>query len=139
MFWINQSSTDQSVVDTDIPFRLAGLAFAIIQLLSIVALMCQVAWQVFFLFLIVFAISIWYQVTTFLIYCEQLYADLVNACVSTSNDFFNAGILHQQCQGISQNGSSSASSNSPSLFRIDSWSNSYTKLQSGSPFLEDKC
>ncbi|KAH6807283.1 multidrug resistance-associated protein 3 [Perilla frutescens var. frutescens] len=38
---LNRSSTDQSIVDTDIPYRLAGLAFAIIQLLSIIALMCQ--------------------------------------------------------------------------------------------------
>ncbi|XP_042048659.1 putative ABC transporter C family member 15 [Salvia splendens] len=58
---LNRSSTDQSIVDTDIPYRLAGLAFAIIQLLGIVALMCQVAWQIFFLFLVVFVVSIWYQ------------------------------------------------------------------------------
>ncbi|KAL3649855.1 hypothetical protein CASFOL_006258 [Castilleja foliolosa] len=58
---LNRSSTDQSIVDTDIPYRLAGLAFALIQLLSIVVLMSQVAWQIFFLFLVVFAISIWYQ------------------------------------------------------------------------------
>ncbi|KAI3467660.1 hypothetical protein Pfo_024323 [Paulownia fortunei] len=58
---LNRSSTDQSIADTDIPYRLAGLAFALIQLLSIVVLMSQVVWQVFFLFLIVFAISIWYQ------------------------------------------------------------------------------
>ncbi|KAK4488783.1 hypothetical protein RD792_004572 [Penstemon davidsonii] len=58
---LNRSSTDQSIVDTDIPYRLAGLAFALIQLLSIVVLMSQVAWQVFFLFLVIFAISIWYQ------------------------------------------------------------------------------
>ncbi|PIN02121.1 Multidrug resistance-associated protein/mitoxantrone resistance protein, ABC superfamily [Handroanthus impetiginosus] len=58
---LNRSSTDQSIVDTDIPYRLAGLAFALIQLLSIVVLMSAVAWQVFFLFLIVFAVSIWYQ------------------------------------------------------------------------------
>ncbi|GFP94485.1 ABC transporter c family member 5 [Phtheirospermum japonicum] len=55
---LNRSSTDQSIVDTDIPYRLAGLAFALIQLLSIVVLMSQVAWQIFFLFLAVFAISI---------------------------------------------------------------------------------
>ncbi|KAL0364281.1 UNVERIFIED_CONTAM: ABC transporter C family member 3 [Sesamum angustifolium] len=36
---LNRSSTDQSIVDTDIPYRLAGLAFALIQLLSIVVLM----------------------------------------------------------------------------------------------------
>ncbi|MCD9642461.1 hypothetical protein HAX54_029292 [Datura stramonium] len=58
---LNRSSTDQSIVDTDIPYRLAGLAFALIQLLSIVVLMSNVAWQIFFLFLLVLAISMWYQ------------------------------------------------------------------------------
>uniref|UniRef100_A0A803PH73 ABC-type xenobiotic transporter n=1 Tax=Cannabis sativa TaxID=3483 RepID=A0A803PH73_CANSA len=58
---LNRSSTDQSTVDTDIPYRLAGLAFALIQLLSIIVLMSQVAWQVFLLFVIVLGISIWYQ------------------------------------------------------------------------------
>ncbi|KAM7484114.1 hypothetical protein LguiA_000123 [Lonicera macranthoides] len=36
---LNRSSTDQSIVDTDIPYRLAGLAFALIQLASIIVLM----------------------------------------------------------------------------------------------------
>ncbi|XP_065873323.1 putative ABC transporter C family member 15 [Euphorbia lathyris] len=58
---LSRSSTDQSTVDTDIPYRLAGLAFALIQLLSIIMLMSHVAWQVFLLFLIVIGISIWYQ------------------------------------------------------------------------------
>ncbi|KAF3676906.1 DNA-binding protein GT-1 [Capsicum annuum] len=58
---LNWSSTDQSIVDTDIPYRLAGLAFALIQLLSIVVLMSNVAWQIFLLFLLVLAISMWYQ------------------------------------------------------------------------------
>ncbi|KAJ7957613.1 ABC transporter C family member 3 [Quillaja saponaria] len=58
---LNRSSTDQSTVDTDIPYRLAGLVFALIQLLSIIILMSQVAWQVFILFLVVLVISIWYQ------------------------------------------------------------------------------
>ncbi|XP_071925966.1 putative ABC transporter C family member 15 [Coffea arabica] len=58
---LSRSSTDQSVVDTDIPYRLAGLAFALIQLLSIIILMSHVAWQVFFLFLVILAISMWYQ------------------------------------------------------------------------------
>ncbi|KAG6713738.1 hypothetical protein I3843_05G153700 [Carya illinoinensis] len=56
-----RSSTDQSTVDTDIPYRLAGLVFALIQLLSIIILMSQVAWQVFLLFLAILAISMWYQ------------------------------------------------------------------------------
>ncbi|KAA8529726.1 hypothetical protein F0562_034174 [Nyssa sinensis] len=58
---LNRSSIDQSTVDTDIPYRLAGLAFALIQLLSIIILMSQIAWQIFFLFLVILAISIWYQ------------------------------------------------------------------------------
>ncbi|KAJ9169381.1 hypothetical protein P3X46_017584 [Hevea brasiliensis] len=58
---LNRSSTDQSTVDTDIPYRLAGLAFALIQLLSIIILMSHVAWQVFLLFLVIIGISIGYQ------------------------------------------------------------------------------
>ncbi|KAF8399890.1 hypothetical protein HHK36_015760 [Tetracentron sinense] len=58
---LNRSSTDQSIVDTDIPYRLAGLAFALIQLLSIIILMSHVAWQVFLLFLVILAVSIYYQ------------------------------------------------------------------------------
>ncbi|KAJ6431360.1 hypothetical protein OIU84_018779 [Salix udensis] len=58
---LSRSSTDQSTVDTDIPYRLAGLAFALIQLLSIIILMSQVAWQVFPIFLVILGISIWYQ------------------------------------------------------------------------------
>ncbi|XP_074586209.1 putative ABC transporter C family member 15 [Curcuma longa] len=58
---LNRSSTDQSTVDTDIPYRLAGLVFALVQLLCIIVLMSQVAWPVFILFVIAVAISIWYQ------------------------------------------------------------------------------
>ncbi|KAF1876326.1 hypothetical protein Lal_00029674 [Lupinus albus] len=58
---LSRSSTDQSTVDTDISYRLAGLVFALIQLLSIIMLMSQASWQVILLFLVVFAISIWYQ------------------------------------------------------------------------------
>ncbi|GAU30251.1 hypothetical protein TSUD_68030 [Trifolium subterraneum] len=59
---LSRSSTDQSTVDTDIPYRLAGLVFALIQLLSIIVLMSQAAWQVILLFFVVLAISVWYQV-----------------------------------------------------------------------------
>ncbi|WOL16121.1 hypothetical protein Cni_G24903 [Canna indica] len=58
---LNRSSTDQRTVDTDIPYRLAGLVFALIQLLCIIILMSQVAWPVFIIFIVVVAISIWYQ------------------------------------------------------------------------------
>ncbi|XP_023512595.1 ABC transporter C family member 3-like isoform X2 [Cucurbita pepo subsp. pepo] len=43
---LNRSSTDQSTLDTDIPYRLGGLAFALIQLLSIIILMSKVAWDI---------------------------------------------------------------------------------------------
>ncbi|CAH9132036.1 unnamed protein product [Cuscuta epithymum] len=58
---LNRASTDQSTLDTDIPYRLAGLVFALIQLLSIIILMCQAAWQVFIIFLVILPISMWYQ------------------------------------------------------------------------------
>ncbi|XLR07681.1 hypothetical protein S83_035619 [Arachis hypogaea] len=56
---LSRSSTDQSTIDTNIPYRLAGLVFALIQLLSMIMLMSQVAWQLILVFLVVFAISIW--------------------------------------------------------------------------------
>ncbi|KAK9060184.1 hypothetical protein SSX86_020888 [Deinandra increscens subsp. villosa] len=58
---LNRCSTDQSTVDVDIPYRLAGLVFAIIQLLSIILLMSHVAWPIFILCIIIIAISLWYQ------------------------------------------------------------------------------
>ncbi|KAG0501017.1 hypothetical protein HPP92_001089 [Vanilla planifolia] len=58
---INRTSTDQSTVDTDIPYRLAGLIFALVQLLCIIMLMSHVSWLVFILFIIILAISMWYQ------------------------------------------------------------------------------
>ncbi|KAK8978997.1 hypothetical protein V6N11_007457 [Hibiscus sabdariffa] len=58
---LSRSSTDQSTLDTDIPYRLAGLAFALIQLFSIIILMSHVAWQIFLLFVVILGISFWYQ------------------------------------------------------------------------------
>ncbi|GAB2245993.1 hypothetical protein Droror1_Dr00001486 [Drosera rotundifolia] len=58
---LNRASTDQSAVDTDIPFQVGGFGFALIQLLGIIAVMSQSAWQVFVIFIPVVAISLWYQ------------------------------------------------------------------------------
>ncbi|KAJ1392542.1 P-loop containing nucleoside triphosphate hydrolase [Sesbania bispinosa] len=58
---LNRASTDQSAVDTDIPYSIGSFAFTMIQLLGIIAVMSQVAWQVFIVFIPVIAISIWYQ------------------------------------------------------------------------------
>lgn len=57
-----QASTDQSAVDTALPIEMGTVAFSIIQLLGIIAVMSQVAWQVFIIFIPVIAISIWCQV-----------------------------------------------------------------------------
>jgi len=57
-----QASTDQSALDTDIPYKIASFAFVVIQLLGIIAVMSQAAWQVFVVFIPVIAVSIWYQV-----------------------------------------------------------------------------
>ncbi|XP_073262159.1 ABC transporter C family member 3 [Populus alba] len=59
---LDRSSTDQATVDTDISYRVAGLVFALIQLISVIALLSNVAWPVFLLFLASFTISVWYQV-----------------------------------------------------------------------------
>ncbi|KAI0502262.1 hypothetical protein KFK09_017209 [Dendrobium nobile] len=58
---LNRASTDQSDVDTNIPSQTGSLAFSIIQLIGIIAVMSQVAWQVFIVFVPVIGISIWYQ------------------------------------------------------------------------------
>ncbi|CAI9303496.1 unnamed protein product [Lactuca saligna] len=47
---LNRASTDQSAVDMDIPNQLAIFVFTIIQLLGIIAVMSQAAWQVIFIF-----------------------------------------------------------------------------------------
>ncbi|XP_058084431.1 putative ABC transporter C family member 15 isoform X1 [Magnolia sinica] len=58
---LNRASTDQSVLDLEMANKLGWCAFSIIQLLGTVAVMSQVAWQVFAIFFPVTAICIWYQ------------------------------------------------------------------------------
>ncbi|CAL5382544.1 unnamed protein product [Camellia sinensis] len=58
---LNRASTDQSVVDLEMANRLGWCAFSIIQLLGTIAVMSQVAWEVFAIFIPVTAICIWYQ------------------------------------------------------------------------------
>ncbi|GAA0139823.1 ATP-binding cassette [Lithospermum erythrorhizon] len=58
---LNRVSTDQSVLDMEMAGRIAWCAFSIIQLLGTIAVMSQVAWEVFAIFIPVTAICIWYQ------------------------------------------------------------------------------
>ncbi|EPS72932.1 hypothetical protein M569_01822, partial [Genlisea aurea] len=46
---LNRVSIDQSVIDLDIPFRLGGFASTTIQLVGIVVVMMQVAWQKYYM------------------------------------------------------------------------------------------
>ncbi|XP_040992853.1 putative ABC transporter C family member 15 [Juglans microcarpa x Juglans regia] len=58
---LNRASTDQSVLDLELAGRVGWCAFSIIQLLGTIAVMSQVAWEVFVIFIPVTAICIWYQ------------------------------------------------------------------------------
>ncbi|GMP42463.1 hypothetical protein CsSME_00012207 [Camellia sinensis var. sinensis] len=58
---LNRASTDQSVLDLELANKLSWCAFAIIQFLGTIAVMSQVAWEVFVIFIPVTAICVWYQ------------------------------------------------------------------------------
>ncbi|KAK9690351.1 hypothetical protein RND81_09G122000 [Saponaria officinalis] len=58
---LNRASTDQSEVDMNIASQVGAFVFSLIQLIGIVVVMSQVAWQVFLIFIPVTAISVWYQ------------------------------------------------------------------------------
>nr|QIT08315.1 putative ABC transporter C family member 3-like protein [Siraitia grosvenorii] len=58
---LNRASTDQTAIDMEIPFRVGAFCFNVIQLLGIIAVMSQVAWQVFMIFIPVMALCIWYE------------------------------------------------------------------------------
>ncbi|KAM3744028.1 hypothetical protein ACB098_06G020800 [Castanea mollissima] len=58
---LSRASTDQSAVDFSILNEMGAIAFSIIRLLGIIAVMSQTAWQVFIIFIPVIAACIWYQ------------------------------------------------------------------------------
>ncbi|KAK3430193.1 hypothetical protein EUGRSUZ_E01720, partial [Eucalyptus grandis] len=58
---LSRASTDQSALDLEVAWTLGRCAFYIIQLLGTIAVMSQVAWEVFVIFIPVTAICIWYQ------------------------------------------------------------------------------
>ncbi|KAJ9552037.1 hypothetical protein OSB04_016082 [Centaurea solstitialis] len=55
------ASTDQSAVDMEIPNQVGTFAFSIIQLLGIIGVMSQAAWQVIVLFVPIGGMCIWLQ------------------------------------------------------------------------------
>lgn len=58
---LNRVSTDQTDMDRTLPLKLGSLAFSVIDLLGIITVMSQVAWEVFALSVLVLVIIIWYQ------------------------------------------------------------------------------
>lgn len=58
---LNRASTDQSAVDMSIPNVAWGFTFNVVKVLGTVAVMSQVAWQVFIVLIPVMATCIWYQ------------------------------------------------------------------------------
>ncbi|KAL0857657.1 hypothetical protein Bca101_062811 [Brassica carinata] len=58
---LNRASTDQSVVDLRLPGQFAYVAIAAINILGIIGVMVQVAWQVLIIFIPVVAASAWYR------------------------------------------------------------------------------
>ncbi|XP_078175277.1 ABC transporter C family member 3-like [Carex rostrata] len=75
---LNRASTDQSEVDTSIPYQIGVCAFTMIQLLGIIAVMSQVAWQVFVVFIPMIALCLWYQ--RYYIETARELARLVGVC-----------------------------------------------------------
>ncbi|KAH6822716.1 multidrug resistance-associated protein 3 [Perilla frutescens var. hirtella] len=58
---LSRASTDQSSVDLRVASIMGQFAFSILQVLGIIAVMSQVAWQVFIIFIPVFCICMWLQ------------------------------------------------------------------------------
>lgn len=58
---LNRASTDQSVADMEIAIKLGWCAFSVIQIVGTIAVMSQVAWEVFAIIIPVMAVCIWYQ------------------------------------------------------------------------------
>ncbi|KAI4354324.1 hypothetical protein L6164_003194 [Bauhinia variegata] len=75
---LNRASTDQTAVDINIPYRIEAFVFSMVQLLGIIAVMSQIAWQVFIIFIPVVAISIWYQ--QYYLPCARELQRLVGVC-----------------------------------------------------------
>ncbi|KAJ7560924.1 hypothetical protein O6H91_03G006500 [Diphasiastrum complanatum] len=58
---LNRASTDQSTLDLEVPYRLDGMTFQVIQILGTIAVMSISTWQVLLVFFPVAVICIWLQ------------------------------------------------------------------------------
>jgi hypothetical protein len=106
LFVFLQASTDQSAVDTDIPYEIGSFAFNVITLLGIIAVMSQLAWQVFIVFVPVIALSIWYQVLFFgpsrlyipffVVANLTPFYNIIRRCLTTLELVICSNIIYQQ-------------------------------------------
>lgn len=126
-----QASTDQSEVDTGIPLQLGSFAFAIIQLLGIIAVMSQVGWQIILIFIPVIGVSFWYQVIILYVpfFLNILTNDLIGSplqhlCSYLTWPFSSSlEILHRFCKGVSKVSRCVQSSHHTTFCRILVWIN----------------
>ncbi|KAL5548581.1 hypothetical protein UlMin_003812 [Ulmus minor] len=58
---LNRASSDQSAIDMNIWFAVSIFAFTMIQLIGVIAIMSQIAWQILIIFIPVILICLWYQ------------------------------------------------------------------------------
>ncbi|XP_042949303.1 ABC transporter C family member 3-like isoform X6 [Carya illinoinensis] len=83
---LNRASTDQSAVDLNIASQTGAVAFSMIQLLGIIVVMSQVAWQIFIIFIPVIGTCIWYQ--QYYISSARELARLVGVCKAPAIQHF---------------------------------------------------
>ncbi|KAG2682550.1 hypothetical protein I3760_11G195600 [Carya illinoinensis] len=83
---LNRASTDESAVDLNIASQTGAVAFSMIQLLGIIAVMSQVAWQIFIIFIPVIGTCIWYQ--QYYISSARELARLVGVCKAPAIQHF---------------------------------------------------
>ncbi|KAJ6414447.1 hypothetical protein OIU84_003445 [Salix udensis] len=91
---LNRASTDQSALEMEIPNIVGELAIQAITLLGIIAVMSQVAWQVFIVSIPVIAACIWYQ--QYYIPSARELSRLIGMHI-LGPDFHNSGAMQWLC------------------------------------------
>ncbi|RVX14781.1 ABC transporter C family member 3 [Vitis vinifera] len=97
---LNRASTDQNAIDTNIPMQVGAFAFSLIRLLAIIAVMSQVAWQVFIVFIPVIATCIWYQIRLSIISVPENASRVtltIHGMLMFLSDPAELGLNHKHC------------------------------------------
>ncbi|KAL6313755.1 hypothetical protein AAG906_010174 [Vitis piasezkii] len=97
---LNRASTDQNAIDTNIPMQVGAFAFSLIRLRGIIAVMSQVAWQVFIVFIPVIATCIWYQIRLSIISVPENASRItltIHGMLMFLSDPAEPGLNHKHC------------------------------------------